>query len=131
MIVYIGLAIAWVVGLVALAACIGLLRQLRRLQAMLREQEAERLSLRGALSALHAQVQQAEEEREQLQRQLRRLTEQQERMTLQAPEEGAYNHAMRMLQQGAGREELMEHCGLSRGEADLLLAMHRRNPPAN
>ncbi|MFP4682739.1 MAG: DUF2802 domain-containing protein [Ectothiorhodospira sp.] len=124
------MAIAVATGLVALAASIWLSRQMARLRARLREQEAGLLSLRGALSALHAQAQQGEEERARLERQLRRLTEQQERMTQQVPEEGAYNHALRMVHQGAGRKELMENCGLSRGEADLLLSMHRRDTPA-
>lgn len=44
------------------------------------------------------------------------------------PTHGPYVHAIELIQQGYGADVLMEQCGISRGEADLLLAMHKARP---
>jgi hypothetical protein len=37
----------------------------------------------------------------------------------------AYSQAIKLVQKGASVEELMEVCGLARGEAELIAMMHR------
>ncbi len=41
---------------------------------------------------------------------------------------GNYQHAIRLAMRGESAESLMEICALSRGEAELLVKLHQRNP---
>ncbi|MEJ2573771.1 MAG: DUF2802 domain-containing protein [Gammaproteobacteria bacterium] len=56
---------------------------------------------------------------------IRRLGERQDRLQLRDPMEQAYTRAIRLAQKGVDVNELVENCGLSRGEAELLLRIHR------
>jgi len=56
---------------------------------------------------------------------LRRLTERQDQLELRDPMRQAYDHAIRLIRQGADVAALMERCALARGEAELLLMIHR------
>jgi hypothetical protein len=47
-------------------------------------------------------------------------------MQLFDPESKLYNRAMKMVQLGAGLEEIMLECELPRAEAELLLNLHRQ-----
>jgi Protein of unknown function (DUF2802) len=60
-----------------------------------------------------------------LERKMRRLTERQDQLELRDPMEQTYAHAIRLAQKGADVNELVENCGLARGEAELLLRIHR------
>ncbi|MCG5494037.1 DUF2802 domain-containing protein [Ectothiorhodospira variabilis] len=105
-------------------------RSMKEMEFRLQSQERALGALRGALSALHVEDQHAEEYRARIERQIARLAEQQEELLLRVPDEGAYQHALRLVRQGAGREALVDQCGLSLGEAELLLAMHRDQSPS-
>lgn len=59
-----------------------------------------------------------------LDQRLQRLAEQQRTLELREPGGQSYGFAIRLAQQGASVEELMENCGMSRGEAELLLRLH-------
>ncbi|OOG26214.1 hypothetical protein B1C78_05265 [Thioalkalivibrio denitrificans] len=96
----------------------------RRLQRRIMIQETALLSLRGALSAVCSGEMATDKRQAEVERRLRQLAEQQETLLMRDPEQGPYQHAMRMAVQGASREDLMKACGLTRGEADLLLALH-------
>lgn len=39
-----------------------------------------------------------------------------------------YTHAIQMAQQGLDVDELAASCGISRGEAELIVALHRNQP---
>jgi hypothetical protein len=54
-----------------------------------------------------------------------RLAERQDQLELRDPFEQTYAHAIRLAQKGADIEQLVEECGLARGEAELLLRIHR------
>lgn len=41
-----------------------------------------------------------------------------------APAASSYDVARRLVSEGAGADQLVEHCGLSRGEAELLRSLH-------
>jgi hypothetical protein len=56
---------------------------------------------------------------------LRRLTERQDQLSLREPAQQAYHQAIRLAHRGASVEELVEACGLPRGEAELLRILHR------
>ena len=59
-----------------------------------------------------------------LEKKLRRLTERQDQLDSREPMEQVYAHAIRLAQRGADVNELVESCGLARGEAELLLRVH-------
>ena len=40
-----------------------------------------------------------------------------------------YNEAMRMVARGAGVDDLVTSCGLSRSEAELVMLLHKSSPP--
>ena len=50
---------------------------------------------------------------------------QQEQIDQTDPGAQAYQQAIKMAQKGASAEELIEICGLTRGEADLIAMLHR------
>lgn len=60
-----------------------------------------------------------------IEQKMRRLTERQDQFELRDPMQQAYAHAIRLAQQGADVNDLVEHCGLAKGEAELLLRVHR------
>ena len=59
-----------------------------------------------------------------LEKRMRRLSERQDQLDSRDPMEQIYAHAIRLAQKGAGVDELVENCGLARGEAELLLRVH-------
>jgi hypothetical protein len=40
--------------------------------------------------------------------------------------ENAYQRAVKMAQKGAGTDTLVEECGISHSEAELIVSMHKR-----
>jgi hypothetical protein len=60
-----------------------------------------------------------------LEQRIRRLAERQDQWELRDPLEQTYAHAIRLAQKGVDVNELVENCGLARGEAELLLRVHR------
>lgn len=72
-------------------------------------------SLELDLSRLHEQVTRLQAEVEQLRAQQIAVT--------------PYTHAIQMAQQGLDVSEVAASCGISRGEAELIVALHR-SPPA-
>lgn len=57
---------------------------------------------------------------------LEQLSEHQQKIQLADPESKLYSRAMKMVQLGAGLEEIMQECELPRAEAELLLNLHRQ-----
>lgn len=51
----------------------------------------------------------------------RQHAERQSRLEHKAPDLQSYGNAARLANKGADMEELIDHCGLSRGEAELIL----------
>jgi len=66
-----------------------------------------------------------------LERELRRLDQRQDELGLQQQatvdesDGRSYNQAIKMAAKGAAVDDLVEVCGLSRSEAELLVMMHR------
>ncbi|QDQ28918.1 DUF2802 domain-containing protein [Chitinimonas arctica] len=57
-----------------------------------------------------------------------RETEPKIRPPEQAPQETAYSQAMRLAQQGLDSSAVALGCGISRGEAELIVALYRAAP---
>jgi len=54
----------------------------------------------------------------------RQQAERQSRLEHKAPDLQSYGNAARLADKGADMEELVDHCGLSRGEAELILFLN-------
>ncbi|MEJ2687600.1 MAG: DUF2802 domain-containing protein [Gammaproteobacteria bacterium] len=55
---------------------------------------------------------------------VRRLTERHDQLELRAGTDRHYGQAIRLVQGGADADELIANCGLTRGEADLIVMLH-------
>jgi hypothetical protein len=62
-----------------------------------------------------------------LQQQVRHIGERQNVMEMRSVGERSYAQASELVHRGADTRELMESCGLTRGEAELLVMMQRGN----
>lgn len=60
-----------------------------------------------------------------LERKLVSLNEVQQEMSVQTPENKLYSRAVKMVELGAGVEEIMSECELPKAEAELLLSLHK------
>lgn len=60
-----------------------------------------------------------------LQQQVRRINERQNVMEMRSVGDRSYAQASELVHKGADIQELMEACGLTRGEAELLVMMQR------
>ncbi len=56
---------------------------------------------------------------------LRQLSERQDQLDLREPSAQPYQQAIKLVHNGADVDEIVEACGLSRGEAELVMMMHR------
>ncbi len=66
-----------------------------------------------------------EQELKGVQRRQQELGSRQDKLDLAEPEARTFEQAVKLVRKGASVEELMEICGLSRGEAELIAMMHR------
>ncbi len=57
---------------------------------------------------------------------LEQVTEHQQKIQLFDPDSRLYSRAVKMVQLGAGLEEVMRECELPRAEAELLINLHRQ-----
>ncbi len=78
----------------------------------------------GLLNAHTAGVGQRLQEMEQ---QLRLLAERQDHAAMREPENQPFALAIKLARRGASVEELMSTCGLPRGEAELVVMLHRKD----
>jgi hypothetical protein len=105
----------------------------------LRQAHSVNASLSEMEQALHERVQQLEQELGALcsasvgagahlvrmEQQVQRMVERQNQLEMRAGVERPYSHASQLVTRGADIDELVETCGLTRGEAELLVMMQR------
>ncbi len=89
--------------------------------------------LRGGLIGVGQRVlqletawQRSQQDLQMVANEIEQISEHQQKMQLFDPESKLYNRAMKMVQLGAGLEEIMLECELPRAEAELLLNLHRQ-----
>lgn len=75
---------------------------------------------------LEQSLQQVESQQQALASELEQLTEHQQKIELFDPDSRLYSRAVKMVQLGAGLEEVMSECELPRAEAELLINLHRQ-----
>jgi len=108
-------------------------RQRRAQQQVERTLQTVQTDLRALCNAavtVGDRVKQLERHIGQLAREQKELGERQEQLGQSEPEEQSYAQAIKLAHKGAGVEELMDICGLSRGEAELVTMMHRLDQDA-
>jgi hypothetical protein len=114
-----GLVLLWVVQS----------RRSGRLESRVAGLEAASVALRRDLEAVGAGGLAALERLDRLEPVVEHLGDRLESPAL-GPDGRGYDLAIEAAARGAGRDELMSRFGLSAGEADLVLAMHRPRPQA-
>lgn len=121
----------------AAVAVVGLLVQQRILSRYLRSQMTMADQLLQAQERIHQLDQQfaalckasagAGEHVVQLEHKMLRLIERQNQVEMRASSQRPYSQASQLVHKGANTNDLMETCGLTQGEAELLVMMQRGN----
>jgi hypothetical protein len=117
------LALALVIGIVGAGLALGLMSNLRAERARVD-------SLQSDLRALCSAAVNVGDRMNQIERRLRQLSLRQDELGLQqgqseATEQRSVEQAAKMVRNGASIEQLVDVCGLSRGEAELVAMMQR------
>lgn len=108
-------------GLVFLISALLLIRSRRQINSQLAEFKILQKDIRAITAAALGVGERVLE----LDRRQRRLSERQEQTDLYDPANQGYEQAIRMVQSGAQPAELVDVCGLSENEAELITLMHR------
>jgi hypothetical protein len=127
-----------VLALVALGVltwvAFGALRYVQRLKEEVARESGRVGTLERDLQALCAGVRGWGDAVVRLEGRVHRVSERQDELALREPDQGVYLQAIRLVQQGAGVEDLVASCALPQSEAELLYALHRNaertEPPA-
>ena len=97
---------------------------IRRLRGRLRAREDQSLRQRNDFAALCKASVGAGDHLVRLEQQVRRLTERQDQTEMHTVGDRPYTQAIQMVQRGADVTELIDRCGLTRGEAELIAMLH-------
>lgn len=97
------------------------------LQRRIRQNEEALRSLKDDMHTVLDGSISMEEYKRNTEQQLQRLADRQQQIDYRDPVSPTYNHAIKLAQKGVSIDELMAVCGLVRGEAELLIRLHRLN----
>ena len=120
---------AWLflTSVAALLGCMGVLLLATRVRQLL-SQETERHNviqiLQQTISSLNGEIVEYGKRIQQVEVQLKRLGIRQDQLELRELESRPYGHATKLVKKGAGIEDLIGVCGLTRGEAELIVTLH-------
>ena len=113
-----------IVLLVVVAVAVSLAQRRDRLAVERLSEEVR--ALRGDLGALCTGAVGVSERVARIEGQARRLTERQDQLELSGGEDNRpYDRAIELATRGSSAEELVKECGLTMGEAELVVMMHR------
>ena len=116
---------AWLIltmsGLVLLVSALLLIRSRNKLAKHLHEIR----NLQHDIRAITAAAIGVGERVLELERRQRRLSERQEQLDIYDPANQPYEQAIHMVKNGADTQELVDMCGISESEAELVALMHR------
>lgn len=114
-----------VIVLATVASAVALLH-VSRLRQRLITQQARLESLGRDIQALCEGARGMGDNLSGLERRMKKLSERQDQFALQDPENRPYHQAIRLVGDGAGVEDLVGTCGLSRSEAELIHLLHQQ-----
>ena len=127
----------WLLSLIAVSICmaVGLgvaafhIRRLYRVQHAMELIVKELIKTRDSSKKKFGELQSvslgAGQKLIELERKLVALNEVQQEMSVQTPENKLYSRAVKMVELGAGIEEIMQECELPKAEAELHLSLHK------
>ncbi len=127
----------WLISLIAVTLCmaVGLvfagihIRRLYRVQHAMELIVKELIKTRDSSKKKFGELQSVSlgtgQKLIELERKLVSLNEVQQEMSVQTPENKLYSRAVKMVELGAGIEEIMLECELPKAEAELLLSVHK------
>lgn len=127
----------WLISLIAVCLCmvVGLsvaaihIRRLYRVQHAMELIVKELIKTRDSSKKKFGELQSVSlgtgQKLIELERKLVSLNEVQQEMSVQTPENKLYSRAVKMVELGAGIEEIMAECELPKAEAELLLSLHK------
>lgn len=101
-------------------------RQLASSQQQSAMAQSETDEFRSGIIGVGQRVLTLEGRLKQLKQDIAELQQQQQQIALSDPESKIYSRAMKMVQLGAGLDEIMQECELPRAEAELLLTLHQQ-----
>jgi len=107
------------------------IHSLRRTLQQLRPLEGDLRTVRDDIGALCSGAAGVGSRLTRLEQRLRNQGERQDQLDLRTSGERPYQQAGRLVHNGAGIEELMESCGLTRGEAELIYIMNSAPQASN
>lgn len=110
-----GMAAFWILGH----------RKLQEMQRFINEQRLQVDTIKNDVKALFSSGVGSDLRLQKLETRSRRITERQEQLENTAQTERPYEQAIRMVHQGSKVEDIVAVCHLSKGEADLIIMMHR------
>lgn len=119
------MAVLALVALIALAGIAAQRRTAARQDATLRSLQNDLRALCNAAVGMGDRVNQMERRLRQVAERQEALGLRQEQLNQEDPEARSYTQAIKMAHKGAAVDDLIEVCGLSRGEAELVAMMHR------
>lgn len=117
-------------AIVAMLVAVLALRRLSRLPARLRNLEQAQAQLVERFQGLSAGAIGQGRQLTQLEQHLGRLRERLDQLASSDGAGGAFNTAIRLARRGISAREIMETCGLSEMEADLVILLHREQARA-
>jgi hypothetical protein len=102
-------------------------RQLQNMHRAIAEQKQQLDTMKNDVRALFSGAVGGDARLQKLESRSRRIIERQEQLENNKQTERPYEQAIRMVHQGSKVEDIMAVCNLSKGEADLIIMMHRTN----
>lgn len=118
-------AVVVVVAVLVVAGLVALRRTAARQDAALSSLQNDLRALCNAAVGMGDRVNQMERRLRQVSERQEALGLRQEQLNQEDPEARAYSQAIKMAHKGANVDDLIDVCGLSRGEAELVAMMHR------
>ncbi len=106
------------------SAVVWLLLSQQRLSREVDRAQHSLSSLQTELQALYAGAAGVGTHLARVESQLKSLSDRQDQIDVRDPAVQTYKQAISMIQQGAGIDEIISHCGLLREEAELLQRLH-------
>lgn len=116
---------AAVLLLLALIGYVFFRKKLRSLESQVKAAADEISALRGELEAMLSGSRGVGEKLRHIEGQIRQQNDKQHQLGRQGPDANSMKQAIELARKGATTEELISICGLSHGEAELLVMMHR------
>lgn len=97
---------------------------LARIQSTYRLLSRIRTEQQQELSELRRVCDYVKEHMPPLERRLKQVSDRQDQLEMNGPDGRPFHNAIRMVRHGAGADRIIENCGLSPGEAELVVRMH-------